>query len=189
MLGAQADIFLLGFLADSEEVGIFKSMYQISLLVIFSLIAVNAIVSPYIVRSFEEKNIKKLKQLLFVFCGINFAFALVIACPFLFFGEFFIELLYGKEFVVGVTCLQILIFGRIINSIFGISNQFLKMMGEERKATKGIFIGAVVGIILNFLLIPIYGIVGAAIASASALIIWNVYLFVITVRKIWLLKE
>lgn len=188
ILGAQADIFLLGFLAESEEVGIFKSMYQISLLVIFSLIAVNAIVSPYIVRSFEEKNTKKLKQLLFVFCGINFTFALVIACPFLFFGEYFIELLYGEEFVVGVTCLQILIFGRIINSIFGISNQFLKMMGEERKATKGIFIGAVIGIILNFMLIPKYGIVGAAIASATALIIWNVYLFVITVRKIWLLN-
>lgn len=188
VLGAQADIFLLGFLADSEEVGIFKSMYQISLLVIFSLTAVNAIVSPYIVRSFEEKNIKKLKQLLFTFCGINLVFALIIAFPFLFFGEFFIELLYGKEFVVGATCLQILIFGRIINSIFGISNQFLKMMGEERKATKGIFIGAVAGIVLNFLLIPTYGIIGAAIASASALITWNVYLFVITVRKIWSVK-
>ena len=184
VLGAQADIFLLGFLADSEEVGIFKSMYQISLLVIFSLIAVNAIISPYIVRSFEEKNSKKLKKLLFVFCGLNLVIALIIASPFLMFGEFFVELLYGEEFVAGVTCLQILILGRIINSIFGISNQFLKMMGEERIATKGIFIGAIIGIFLNFLLIPKYGIEGAAIASASALIIWNVYLFIVTVRKI-----
>ncbi|WP_430410906.1 flippase [Kordia sp.] len=185
ILGAQADIFLLGFLADSEEVGIFKSMYQISLLIIFSLSAINAVASPYIVRSFEENNFAKLKKLLFTFCGINLVFALVIAFPFLFFGEFFIELLYGEEFVVGITCLQILIFGRIINSIFGISNQFLKMMGEERKATKGIFIGAVVGIILNFVLIPQYGIIGAAIASSSALIIWNLYLFAITVKKVW----
>lgn len=186
VLGAQADIFLLGFLADSKEVGIFKSMYQISLLVIFSLIAVNAIVSPYIVRNFEEKNVKKLKTLIISLCGINFAFALIIAIPFLFFGQFFIKVLFGEEFVVGLTCLKILILGRIINSIFGISNQFLKMMGEERKATKGILLGTITGILLNFILIPKYGIVGSAIASSLGLITWNFYLFGILVRKIWI---
>jgi len=114
---------------------------------------------------------------------------LVIALPFLLFGNFFINLIYGEQYVIGVTCLHILILGRIINSIFGISNQFLKMMGEERKATKGILLGTLVGVVLNIGLIPKYGIVGAAIASSLGLITWNLYLFRILVKKIWFSKQ
>lgn len=185
VFGAQADVFLLGLLADSDEAGIFKSMYQISLLVIFSLSAINAIASPHIVRCYEGGNIKKLKQMLIVFCFVNFIFAAIIASPFLFFGEFFIELLYGKAYIVGFTCLQILIIGRLFNSIFGISNQFLKMMGKEKQATIGILAGAIVGILLNIVLIPEYGIIGAAISSATGLVTWNICLFIITVKNIW----
>lgn len=184
IFGAQVDIFLLGFLTDSKDVGVFKSMYQISLLVIFSLTATNAIISPYIVRNFIEKNKNKLMKMLLIFCFINTIIAGIIAFPFFFFGDFFIELLYGKEYLVGFTCLQILIIGRLINSIFGISSQFLKMMGQEKKATKGILFGAITGIVLNFYLIPKYGIIGAAIASSVALILWNTILFILTIKSI-----
>lgn len=186
VLGAQADILLLGFLANSSEVGVFKSMYQISLLIIFSLTAANAVSAPYIVRSYENKNDSQLKRLLFTFCGINFLFAILIALPFLLFGEYLIILLYGQEFVIGLGCLYILIVGRVINSIFGISNQFLKMMGEERKAAKGIILGTIVGVFLNIVLIPEYGIIGAAIASSVGMITWNIYLFLVLLRKIYI---
>lgn len=184
IIGAQSDVFLLGVLSNSTDVGVFKSMYQISLLVIFSLSAVNAIAPPLVIKDFENKNHEGLKQLLFNFCGINFISALIIASPLFFFGKFFIELLYGQEYIVGYSCLQILIIGRVINTTLGVSNQFLKMMGEEKKATKGIMIGIILGVVLNVILIPYYGIIGAAIAAAGSLITWNIYLFMLLLRKL-----
>lgn len=185
IIGAQADVFLLGLLADSEDVGIFKSMYQISLLVIFSLTAVNAVSPPRIVRLYENNDAKGLQKLLINYCIINFIFAIVIASPFYFYGDFFIELLYGEEYLIGFRCLQILIIGRIINTIFGVSTQFLKMMGEEKKAVKGILLGAIVSVILNIILIPKFKLIGAAYASAIALSVWILYLFLIVIRKLW----
>lgn len=185
MIGVQSDIFLLGFFSSSEDVGVFKSMYQISLLVIFSLTAVNAISSPQIVRLHESNNVSGLKKLLINFCGINLVFALVIAFPFYFYGDFFIDLLYGEEYVIGFTCLQILIIGRIINTVFGVSNQFLKMMGEEKKAANGILMGTLISIALNIILIPKLKLLGAAYASAISLSFWNLFLFFILVRKLW----
>lgn len=185
VLGAQADVFLLGVLARNEEVGIFKSMYQISLLIIFSLTAVNAIASPHIVRHFEQGNWRSLKKLLIIFCVINLSFALLISLPFFMYGDFFIKILYGEAYLAGFATLRILLVGRFMNAIFGVSNQFLKMMGYERQATKGILIGSVIGVLLSFLLIPKFGMIGAAVASSSALVLWNVYLFSIVVRRIW----
>ena len=49
----------------------------------------------------------------------------------------------------------------------------------------GILAGAIVGIVLNIVLIPRYGIVGAAIASTSGLVTWNMCLFVVAVKNIW----
>lgn len=184
ILGAHSDIFFLGIMAESKDVGVFKSMYQISLLVLFSLSAVNAISTPLIVNDFEQNNFRGLRKTFLNFCGINFVFSLLIGSLLLFLGKYFIELLYGKEYLVGYSCLQILIIGRIINATLGASNQFLKMMGEEKKATKGIITGVIVGIILNIILIPDYGIVGSSIAVAISLTTWNVYLFIILMRKI-----
>lgn len=185
MIGVQSDIFLLGFFADSEDVGIFKSMYQISLLIIFSLTAVNAISAPKIVRLYESNNVEGLKKLVINFCLINLIFSLIIAFPFYFYGDYFINLLYGEEYVVGFVCLQILIIGRIINTVFGISSQFLKMMGEEKKAANGVLLGALISVVLNIILIPRFGLIGAAYASAISLAFWNLFLFLILVRKLW----
>ena len=177
VLNQHLDIFILGLLTSDDGVGIYKSMYQISILVIFSLSAINAISAPYIIREIEYNQPESLKRLLYKFCALNTIIAIVIALPFLVFGEFLIDLFYGNEYIGGLLCLKILILGRIVNSTFGVSNHFLKMLGEEKRATKGILMGVMLGLILNIVLVPKYGIEGASVASASALIFWNSYLF------------
>lgn len=184
VISQHSDIFILGLLTSDDNVGVYKSMYQISILIIFSLSAINAISAPYIVREIEYNNQSGLKQLLFKFCFINSVISIIIALPFIICGDFFVNLLYGNDYESGITCLKILILGRIINSIFGSSNHFLKMLGEEKKATKGIVLGVILGIILNIILVPNYGINGAAIASSSALVFWNFHLFFSTVKSI-----
>ena len=51
----------------------------------------------------------------------------------------------------------------------------LNMTGKEKVFRNIIFVALVINILLNLLLIPKFGIEGAAIASASSLIFWNLY--------------
>ena len=128
VLSQHSDIFILGLLTSDENVGVYKSMFQISILIIFSLSAINAISAPHIIREVELNNPIGLRKLLLKFCIVNAIFAILIGFPFLFFGEFFIELIYGQEYITGLTCLKILILGRMINAVLGASNHFLKMI-------------------------------------------------------------
>ena len=56
------------------------------------------------------------------------------------------------------------------------------MTNNQNIYAKILFVGALVNIVLNYILIPIYGINGAAIASMFSLVVWNV-LMIYEVRR------
>jgi len=51
------------------------------------------------------------------------------------------------------------------------------MTGHERQTAYGMSVAAVVNIFLNILLIPRFGMFGAAIATACSIVIWNILLW------------
>jgi O-antigen/teichoic acid export membrane protein len=55
------------------------------------------------------------------------------------------------------------------------------MTGNERETVKGVGISTVINVVLNIALIPRYGSVGAAVATAASIVIWNLLLF----RAVW----
>lgn len=73
--------------------------------------------------------------------------------------------------------------GYLINLSVGPVALSLIMTGHEKITTVGVVSGAVINIVLNFLLIPKWGIEGAAFATSISMIIWNVILV------IWLYKK
>jgi O-antigen/teichoic acid export membrane protein len=55
--------------------------------------------------------------------------------------------------------------------------QLLNMTGHERDMARGVVIAAISNIVLNAVLIPPFGMQGAAIATATTLLIWNYLLY------------
>ena len=82
--------------------------------------------------------------------------------------------LYGEEFLKGAICLSVLTIGQVINTVCGPVAQLLNATGYHKAFRNISFIGAVVSIIANLLLIPAYGILGAAIANTISMIVWNI---------------
>jgi O-antigen/teichoic acid export membrane protein len=60
----------------------------------------------------------------------------------------------------------------------------LLMMGLEVDTAKGMAAGAVANIVLNAALIPRWGLEGAAVASATSMILWNVCLSVLAYKRL-----
>jgi len=52
----------------------------------------------------------------------------------------------------------------------------LNMTGHERDTLRGVAIAAVANVVLGLALIPLFGLEGAALATAATLIIWNLLL-------------
>ena len=90
--------------------------------------------------------------------------------------------IFGKEFVMGTIAFLILSVGRLISSLSGPAGNILQMTNNQNIYAKILFVGALVNIVLNYILIPIYGINGAAIASMFSLVVWNV-LMIYEVRR------
>jgi O-antigen/teichoic acid export membrane protein len=91
-------------------------------------------------------------------------------------GDFLIEFCFGSSYKSGTTALAILAFGQLINASFGSVGSLLNMTGNENDTLKGMVIAVVVNMVLNILLIPHFGIEGAAFSTVISCFFWNVIL-------------
>jgi len=92
--------------------------------------------------------------------------------------------LFGPQFADGYPLMFILAIGLLVRAAIGPMERFLSMLGEQRISAL-VYAGAfAVNLGLCFVLIPLFGLVGAALATAIALIVETILLFVVTKRRL-----
>ena len=82
-----------------------------------------------------------------------------------------------------VALLFILLSGRFFSSICGPVGVVLQMTNNQHIFQNILLIAAVFNISLNYFLIPIYGINGAAFASFASLLFWNIFMVIVVKKK------
>ncbi|WP_018995113.1 polysaccharide biosynthesis C-terminal domain-containing protein [Thioalkalivibrio sp. ALJ2] len=82
--------------------------------------------------------------------------------------------------------LAILAFGQLVNVAFGSVGMFLTMSGYERETLMGHLVALAVNAATAVALIPLLGVIGAAIAVTIGLLTWNVVLAVKFVQRLQL---
>jgi len=100
-------------------------------------------------------------------------FSLPLVLTFVLFGRWFL-LMFGPEFQRESTALAILRMGQFVSVAAGSVGLILIMTSHEDDTFKGLLVVAIANVILNGFLISICGIEGAAVASATSTIIWNI---------------
>jgi len=168
-----ADIIMLGLYYPAEDVGFYRIAIQGGLLVSFGLQISAMFVSPYIARLHARGELRQLQQIVTISAIAAFIIALVAVLLFTFFGEPILGYFFGGDFVQAYEALLILAAGQLINAFFGPIAILLNMTGNEKSTAKGMAIAASANILLNFILIPPYGMEGAAIATVCTLFLWN----------------
>jgi O-antigen/teichoic acid export membrane protein len=83
--------------------------------------------------------------------------------------------LFGEEFVQGIFALKILIAGNVVNALTGSVGILLQMTGQQQAYNRIVLLSSLLAVVLCLVLIPVYGIVGAAVASTAARIIQNLF--------------
>lgn len=85
--------------------------------------------------------------------------------------------LFGPEFTAAYAVMFILAAGLVIKAMFGPAEYLLNMLGEQKLCASVLFLTAMINIVLNFMLIPPYGLMGAASATSLSLTMAAVLFF------------
>lgn len=183
ILLSYTDKIMLGFFKDAEQVGIYNAAAVISLQLTMSLGAFIIIFSPIVSDLFNRKKIHELKKLFKTVTrwGFSVSFPLFIILT-VFSKE--IVLVFGPEFKAGWNVLIVLAFAQLVNVGTGPVGMILQMTGKQNIDFFNGILLLFVNIGLNLWLIPIYGFLGAAAATATSLIIIHL-LRLIEVVKIY----
>ena len=99
-------------------------------------------------------------------------------------GEWLLEQVFGGPYVQAYSALCILVIGQLINAVMGSVGLFLSMTGHEKETLRALAISAILNVVLNALLIPKFGIIGAASATAVSVVLWNVILGIQLYRRL-----
>lgn len=184
LINDNLDILMLGLLTEARDTGLYRGATVLSQLVVFGLGVVNYVILPRIAglhargdRAGLQRLVTKSARIISVLAAIGLVVIVVAGRPLL-------SLLFSPEFAEAHTALIILALGQFANALFGPVALVLNMTGHERLTLIGVLVAVGLNGVLNLALIPNYGIEGAAIASASALILWNVTLAIFLRRKV-----
>jgi O-antigen/teichoic acid export membrane protein len=112
-----------------------------------------------------------------------FAFSLLAGGAILALGKPLLGL-YGPEFAAAFVPLVLLIGSQIVNSLTGSVGFILTMTGHEKRAAAVTAAAGVLHLSLAVVLIPRWGLVGAAVANSVAAIAWNLTLLVMVWRTL-----
>jgi O-antigen/teichoic acid export membrane protein len=171
---AHIGVIMLGVFRTEEEVGFYIAAMKLATVTSFLLNAVNSMAAPKFAELFHNDRkddvfqvARKASKLIF-YATTPILFALIVG------GRFLLCLLFGEGFAVAYAALVFLAIGQFVNSAAGSTGIFMNMTGNEKAFRNIVMIAAVLNVMMNILLIPGLGIVGAAVAGMISVASWNV---------------
>ena len=171
------DTLMLGFMKDEWEVGIYNASVKIKTILVSVVTSLGAVLLPRASYYVEQNNMDEFKRL-----GTKaLTFVLLISIPitlyFILYAKQTILLVSGEAYLSSVPSMQwimptLILIG--ITNILGI--QILVPLGKENIVLQSEILGAVTDLVINALLIPKLGSVGAAVGTLMAeliVLIWQ----------------
>ncbi len=166
-------VILLGLWSTAASVGLFAAANRLAVLVVFACEPVNRMLAPQMAVLWSEGEqasfFRLSRQAALLMIGASLPVALV-----LFIVPQTLLALFGPEFVDAGLMVVILAAAQLFNALTGPVRSMLIMTGNERDHRLSCVASGVVMVLLCVALIPELHGVGAALATAAALVVNNV---------------
>ncbi len=168
-----SDVLILGYFRPAYEVGIYNAALPTATLMSIIPGAVVALFIPIMTELSTLKKESEFKQTyrtatkwIFLCNFPLFLFLIMFATPILSF-------LFGREYAVGASSLIILLVGYLLYQLCNPAIETLSAIKKTNYVFVNTTIAAIIGIIINIMLIPRYGMLGGAIGTTVSLIIYG----------------
>jgi len=170
----QIDVILLGVLTGEEEVGVYRIAAQAAVLVTFGVQAVAHLYAPYLARIDTDNGQLIISRYLRRSMLFSATFGLLILGVLGLWGIDIITILAGDAYLPGYPIMLTLCAANLAVALNGSAIQALNMLGHQKQMALIFAAVAIFTTIANSILISLYGVFGAAMATASAILLWSV---------------
>lgn len=188
-------IMIKEILGDSK-LGIYAAVLPLAMLWTFIPMTLSVSLAPMVARAKQQSERAYWACLSNIFRG----FALlgwIICIPVAILSSFVVELLFGSEYANGAPVLAMAVFTNLFINMGVAQSMWILNEGKSKLSLYKTIAGAVVCLIANFILIPHFGIMGAAISAVlaqfSSTILVNIVLsrnvFILQIKSLFLIKH
>jgi len=162
------DTIMIGFYKSSEMVGLYNGAIPLVQLIKSGLIAAGFIFVPVASNMIAKDQFLELGRIYQLVTKWIFSLTIPFATIFIVYPNIILTFLMGQSYGAADTVLRIITIGYLIHIILGLNGMSLMVFGKTKYLMLASLVGAIINIILNIFLIPVYSIIGAAIASLVA---------------------
>ncbi|MDQ5816607.1 MAG: flippase [Actinomycetota bacterium] len=178
------ETFLLGALAAASTVGVFAVVGRVNLVGHVFLLSILLAVKPVLARLHDRHDREGLQEIY----RTATRWALTLCVPFFLVMVLYprpILTMFGEAFGSGATALVILAFAELANAATGICGPMIDMTGHTKVKLANAVLWTALAVTGNALLVPRWGLVGAAVAMLIAIVSVNV----LCVIEVWVLER
>ena len=179
---SETDILCLGFFSDPADVGLYNVARRLAELMQFAYVAVNTLLLPRIAAAHAARDTARMQAIvdtMNILVLIPASLVLVVLAG----GGRSVLSLFGPEFVGGWVVVLMLVVPRFIDLVLGPASEVLMMTGDQRRVARINIAAGLANLGLNLLLVPAWGALGAATATAVTMIGWKSVLYVLCRRR------
>jgi O-antigen/teichoic acid export membrane protein len=166
-------VILLGWIGDTKSAGIYSLAFNMALVVTLPRIAVNTLFAPLISDLYERSDKGMMQVLITKSSSWTFVAGISIAAVLFVLAEPLLAW-FGPGYDAGVPALRVLLISQGMTASAGSQLYVMTMTGHERGAAVLLVICATVNAVASAVLIGFFGLTGAAIGTAVALVVWNI---------------
>ncbi|OQX83747.1 hypothetical protein B6D60_10105 [candidate division KSB1 bacterium 4484_87] len=164
---------MLGYFKSADVVGIYNAALPLAQFIPAILQSFTTIFMPIASSLISSNDSKELKKVYATTSKWILTLTLPLFLMIFAFSEQLIVILFGTKFIAAAPVLRVLALGFFFHAIVGPTTTTLNAFEKTKLTLLNTAVGFAVNITLHLLLIPRFGIVGAGVASASALILIN----------------
>ena len=168
------DILMLGAMVNETQVGIYNIAYKVGSVGFLVIVSVSTIITPRMAELFGEGKIKELKKLTHQSTRLIALLSIPVVLVLIIFNKPILSF-FGNEAIAGSNSLVIISVGVLFSAMVGNVDQILNMTNNHKILRNITVLCFFVNVILNFILIPKFGIEGAAIASLITNVVINLF--------------
>lgn len=168
------DTLMLGYYKDSDVVGLYNAATPLAKFLPILLNSMAFLYIPLTSSLYAQGKIRELARIYQITTKWVFLLAFPLFSATFLFPEVVISFLFGSKYVNAALTLQILSLGFMFHALLGLNERSLITIGETNFIAVASLVSAICNVLLNAILIPIYSINGAALATVASYSIANI---------------
>lgn len=173
----ETDTLMLGYFKDSAQVGLYAAAFPLARGIPVVVGAFGFLYFPLASRLDVDDERTEIDAVYKLTTKWGFIVMFPLFLTFLTFPDDVLAIVFGESYTEAGLALSILATGFFVRGAYGRNGDTLSALGHPRYVLFANVVAYVLNVVLNLVLIPIYGFVGAAITSAVASILLNTVMY------------